>query len=170
MSYLYDELNRFRKDSGKTWGKIASELNIPENTIRKWNKRKLHPKYKDKVAAYITDERQKLDGISKPIFPELRVEVKVEETQTLGYDENDIPLVFWDKLHSIYLSHKNGESNWENEQHKLKPIIKQIAADLKAKNCRLLLPIDHGGTAVILQIRDESLGTLRALKFQFPTQ
>jgi HD superfamily phosphohydrolase len=170
MSYLYDELNQLRKDTGKTWNKIATELNIPLNTIRKWNKREPHPKYKEKVAAYIRDERQKLTELSKPIFQKFKDNVKIEEIQILEYDENNIQLGFWEKLRDIYLSHKNGESNWEKEQPKLKPIIIQIAEYLKAKDCKVLSPIEHGGTAVILQIRDESLGTLRALKFPRPIE
>lgn len=169
MSYLYDELNQLRKDSGRTWLKIANDLNLTTDIIQKWKNNEPLPKYRDKVLNYIKSERQKVAGKLIIFSPEPKVNVGTKETsKPVVFDENNIPIDFWDILEKIYLSYDKGKDWWANEKGKLKPIIVQIASVLKSKKYSILSPIDIGGTAVILRVRDESLNVERALKFPRP--
>lgn len=171
MSFLYDELKALSKQNGKSFARMAHEMNIPPSTVNKWRVREPHPKYKDRIIQYIDDERMKFQSLKKPMFPPniTRPETGAPAVP-IEYDENHVPTDFWKKLEDIYLSHADGKDNWANEKDRLKAIVPELARAISKRDYIILSPIDHGGNAVILKVRDEKLGVDRALKFPRPIE
>lgn len=171
MSFLYEQLKELSKLNGKNFARMAREMNIPSSTVNKWRIREPHPKYKDRIKQYINNEKIKLRKQEKPLLTRsLTAPETVAPDMPIEYDENRVPTDFWKKLEAIYLSHAEGEENWVNEKDKLKAIVPELARAISKPDYSILSPIDHGGTAVILKIRDEKLSVDRALKFPRPIE
>lgn len=171
MSYIYDELKALSKETGKNLSRIAREMNVPASTVNKWRTREPHPKYKTIVAEYIELQRTRQNDQKKGMFisvPDLPA--SKEKENDVQYDTNNIPIDFWKKLEEVYLSHTDGKANWDVEKDRLQAIIPALAETLKRRDYSILAPVDHGGTAVILRVKDEKLGVERALKFPRPIQ
>ena len=135
MSLLYDELKRLSKHNGKSFAHMAREMNIPPSTVNKWHIREPHPKYKDRIIQYIDNERMKLQGLKKPMFPPdiTRTETAAQAVP-IEYDENHIPSDFWKNLEGIYFSHAEGKDNWANEKDKLKAIVPELARAISKRD------------------------------------
>ena len=169
MSYIFDELMKLSRQTGKSLKTISLELHIPYSTVSKWKIREPHVKYKYKIYNYIEYEREKLMTTPRQVFSS-KGEYTTTSEEIPVYDEDNIPNDFWDKLKSVYLGHKDGNKNWETEEPVLRNIIISMANQLKDQGYRILSPIDTGGTAVILKIRYEHLNVIRALKFARPIE
>ena len=171
MSFLYDQLRILSKQNGKSFALMAREMNIPPSTLNQWRIREPHPKYKDRIKQYIESEHIKLPKLENRMFQSNMAEPKTEAPAVpIEYDENHIPTDFWRKLEDIYLSHSGGKDNWANEKDKLKSIVRELVPAISKRDYSIVSPIDHGGIAVILKVRDEKLGVDRALKFPRPIE
>ncbi len=166
MPYYYDQLMRIALKEIKTLKRISEDLGIPFSTSRKWKGREPHPKYKKVLDEYFAKH------LSDSPNAEINVDAETSTSSSstsIQYDENGIPENFWNDLKQKYLERRNGLNDWNNEFEGLKSSIIAIVNSLES-NYKLIEPIAHGGTAVVLKVKDESLGVLRALKFPRPIE
>lgn len=166
MPYYYDQFVRIAKKEGKTFEQVSKDFGAPYSTSRKWEKREPHKKYKQRLDEFIIEHLSDIPSFGKPNDTETSVS---QTAISITYDENGIPDNFWNSLKQKYLLRKKGSDNWNNEVEGLKSAIIAIVKSLGGKY-RLIEPIAHGGTAVVLKIEDTSLGIYRALKFPRPIE
>lgn len=174
MSYYYDQLEKIAKKKGRSLSQVAKDVGIPYSTVCKWKKRNPHKRYIGRINTYIMEHLNGLEFFKNQGKDETtKDEATIVETP-IAYDTNGVPVGFWEKLKEKYLSHKGGSDSWERESENVKQIIISLAKNMSSKNIssnyKILEPIDIGGTAVILKVRHESLGIIRALKFPRPIE
>jgi len=164
MSYYYDQLEKIAKREGKSLSQVAKDVGIPYSTVCKWKKRNPHKRYIGKINTYIIENSKAIEVYKDQV----KGETTVGEAPIV-YDNDGVPVGFWDKLKEKYLSNPAGEQKWVQETEDLKQIIISLAGKMRP-HYKIISPIDIGGTAVVLKIRDELLGVIRALKFPRPIE
>ncbi|MFC1899619.1 protein kinase [Chloroflexota bacterium] len=170
MSYIYDELLKLREYNPGIFKQVSRDLGVNIKTIPRWKKREPHQRWKPRLLDYIEKEKEKIIDTTERtrITPSVTTRINQQELN-IEYNEYDLPIDFIDKLKTIYLSDKvKGVQEWDRESPRLIEIVKAIAKNIKNHEYEILSPIATGGTAVIIKIRHERLGVLRALKFPRP--
>lgn len=77
--------------------------------------------------------------------------------------------VFYSALREKYEKNQNGKKEWEEEEKSIRGLLPVIAKELEGRY-EIEFPINIGGTAIVLCIRDKNLSIPRALKFPRPLE